>query len=305
MQSLLHALKALADETRLRLVNVLLLYELNVGELVEILEMGQPRISRHLKILNEAGLVTFRRDGLWVFYEAVHKGEFVSLLHAIRAHFGKDSLWLSDQAKAEELVHERSKATTRFFDSIAPDYDRITQDMLGNWDIKAELADRMPDCRVALDLGCGTGDLLGVLLEKARNVIGVDSSQNMLEIARRRYAAAEQRLSLRIGAIEHLPLRDNEADFVLLSMVLHHLSSPFDGIREIFRVLDRKGTFFLIDFERHNLETMRYHYGDRWLGFDKAEVETWVEDAGFTIDSQHQFATTNGLTILLLAARKH
>ncbi len=304
MDALLHALKALADETRLRLINMLLLYELNVGELVQILDMGQPRISRHLKILSEAGLVRWRRDGLWVFYEAVNDGDFLSLLHAVRAHFGREAQWLADKTRAEEVVRERSRATTRFFDSIAPEYDRITQDMLGNWDIKSELSQRMPDCEVALDLGCGTGDLLGVLLGKAREVIGVDSSQNMLEIARRRYAREQERLSLRIGAIEHLPLRDSEADFVLLSMVLHHLSDPGEGLREIHRVLDRNGIFYLIDFEKHSQETMRLHYGDRWLGFEEQEMELWVEKTGFQIEARHRFPTSNGLTILLFAARK-
>lgn len=300
----LSAFKALADETRLRLMAVLLEQELNVGELVALFGMGQSRISRHLKILAEAGLLRSRRDGLWVFYSAASVGQGRALLDAVKGLLAQDPAFDAQRSAALALVRERAAATKRFFDSIAGDWETLRSNILGELDLAKEVASRMPACAVALDLGCGTGDLLEALLAKAENVIGVDASAKMLELARKRFARRAETVSLRIGELEHLPVRDAEAGFAVACMSLHHLSAPGAAVAEAGRALASGGIFLAADFEKHDNERMREAYGDRWLGFSSEEMNGWIEAAGLRPLEDARFAVNQGLTVRVALAEK-
>ena len=226
--------KALSDETRLRLVHILLHYELSVNELVRILGMGQSRVSRHLKILTEAGLLTARRDGLWVFYAATRCGEASDFLQAMGPFLHTDTAMREDLAMAAQILEERALKTRQFFNAIAEDWDELNREVLEDFDLPAAVLAAVPEgCRVAVDLGCGTGAVLERLLPASQSLIGVDGSARMLEMCRRRFSpvdlANENRISLRIGELDHLPLRDQEADFACINLVLHHLSDPGEG----------------------------------------------------------------------------
>jgi ArsR family transcriptional regulator len=195
--------KALADDTRVRLLNVLSDRELNVNELVAIFEMGQSRISRHLKILAEAGLVTVRRDGLWAFYRGADIDQKVAsaIIPLVKTH----PRFREDVEKADEVFRMREEESIRFFDAIAEDWDSMKRNIIGGIDLTARIAEKIPRCKTAVDLGCGTGDLLPALLASADKVIGVDNSPEMLKKASRRFQGEESRVDLRIGQIEHLP----------------------------------------------------------------------------------------------------
>ena len=296
--------KALADETRLRLVRIMMDHELNVNELVAILAMGQSRVSRHLKILADTGLLSSRRDGLRVFYSVAPEGPGRLVLDSLRPLLSNEPVFDLDAARAEEIIAERARATRRFFEDIAGDWDRLKQKVLAGFDLSALVAERMPPGRVFTDLGCGTGDLLAALLEKAGEVIGVDSSSRMLDLARRRFASDGKTVSLRIGELEHLPLRDGEADLAVASMTLHHLSRPFRGIEEAHRVLSPGGRFLILDFEKHTNEAMRSEYGDQWLGFSEEELLNWLVRAGFDIEENSLFPVGAGLTIRMVSGVK-
>ena len=306
MDILLHALKALAEETRLRLFNILLQHELNVGELTVILGMGQSRVSRHLKILVESGLLAGRRDGLWVFYSAVASGFGQEVRAAVEPliRVQEDSVLSDDLARADAVMEERNQATQRFFDSIATDWDSLSNQVLGGLDLNAEIASRLPQGGVVADLGCGTGRLLAVMAKGADQVVGVDNSQKMLDVARKSFAHKDNAVSLRIGELEHLPLRDKEADAAVMSMALHHLSNPMAGIAEAYRVLSDSGTFILVDFLKHDTESMRFTYGDRWLGFSAGELDDWLENAGFKPGTSQDFSVNKGLTVRMVTALK-
>ena len=280
--------KALSDETRLRLVHILLHYELSVNELVRILGMGQSRVSRHLKILTEAGLLTSRRDGLWVFYAATRCGEASDFLQAMGPFLHTDTAMREDLAMAAQILEERALKTRQFFNAIAEDWDELNREVLEDFDLPAAVLAAVPEgCRVAVDLGCGTGAVLERLLPASRSLIGVDGSARMLEMCRRRFnpvdLANENRISLRIGELDHLPLRDQEADFACINLVLHHLSDPGEGLREIRRSLTTGGHLFVADFLQHHDETMRSRYGDRWLGFDEERLQERLRQAGFEV----------------------
>jgi len=300
-----HYFKALADETRLRILSLLTHQEFNVNELVEILGMGQPRISRHLKILSECGLVKVRRDGLWAFYSVVAQGDGRRFLNSVVYLFEKEPEYLSDLERAKRVIMNGQEETRRFFDAMAEDWDAKKRNIIGDFDVTAEIMERIVPCPVAVDLGCGTGDLLPPLLRKAQTVIGVDFSAQMLKKAWERFPEENEKIDLRIGQLEHLPLRDGEADTGVINMVLHHLPSPMQGIEEAYRALKAKGSLILVDLWKHEDETMRKRYGDRWFGFAKGEIENWFEMAGFEIAETAEFSLKRGLKALLYRLRKN
>jgi DNA-binding transcriptional ArsR family regulator len=295
--------KALSDETRVRLVNVLLEYELNVGEIVQVMEMGQSRISRHLKILSESGLVDVRRDGLWAFYRVSEEGPGRTFLNGVRELMSGEPELKRDRNRAEKVILERTAATRQFFDDIAPEWDRMTAEVLGELDLGREIQARLPECDCAADIGCGTGDMLEILARSSRSVIGVDNSPKMLELAEERFSG-DGHMSLRIGEMTHLPLRDWEADCTVMSLVLHHLAMPLDAIREAGRVLKIGGRLIIAEFDQHDNELMRSEYGDRRLGIPSESMCGWLEEARFDIRSVKEFTVNMGLVVVLYEAEK-
>ncbi|MDR2488662.1 MAG: metalloregulator ArsR/SmtB family transcription factor [Desulfovibrio sp.] len=294
--------KALADETRLRLLSVLCRYELNVNELVIILTMGQSRISRHLKILSASGLLASRREGLWVFYSAAHEGKSRAFIDAILPFIEQAPSFIRDRAMAANMIEARAHKTWQFFNSIAEDWDKLSRDILGDFDLPQAVMRHMPDCAVAADLGCGTGNMLLPMLDKARRIIGVDGSARMLELARRRFSSEGERISLRIGDLAHLPLRDGEANFISLTMVLHHAVAPGTVLCEIRRVLSPGGRLVLTDFNRHEDENMRLEYGDHWLGFEQNILQTHLASAGFAMRESTLIRVKRGLELHIIVA---
>jgi ArsR family transcriptional regulator len=181
--------------------------------------------------------------------------------------------------------------------------------VLGDFDLAEAVCAAVPTkCGVAVDLGCGTGMVLERLASHVREVIGVDGSPRMLELARRRFAAAfagqagKARISLRIGELEHLPLRDGEAEFACINLVLHHLSEPLPALQEIRRILRPGGLLLATDFDRHGTEQMRKDYGDRWLGFDEHMLHALFAGAGFAPRRTTRRSVGMGLCLLLALA---
>ncbi|WP_316896780.1 metalloregulator ArsR/SmtB family transcription factor [Pseudodesulfovibrio indicus] len=295
--------KALSDDTRARLVNVLLEYELNVGEIVQVMEMGQSRISRHLKILSESGLVHVRRDGLWAFYRASEEGPGRAFLNGVRELMADEPELTRDRNRAEKVIRERTAATRQFFDDIASEWDRMTAEVLGDLDLGREIRSRLPQCDCAADIGCGTGDMLEILSQSAKTVIGVDNSPKMLELAEERFSG-DARMSLRIGEMTHLPLRDWEADCTVMSLVLHHLARPVDALREAARVLKIGGRLLIAEFDQHENELMRTEYGDRRLGIPREKMVGWLDQARFNVLSVTEFTVNMGLVVVLYEAEK-
>ena len=294
--------KALADETRLRLMLILSRYELSVNELVNLMGMGQSRISRHLKILADAGLLIARRDGLWVFYSLPKSSLGERFWQAILPFLMENPDHINDLALAANIVQERALKSRQFFNAVADDWDEMTNKLMGNFNLPAVILAQIPQCQLAADLGCGTGHMLGWLLEKANNVIGVDGSPRMLDIARQRFADKKDRVSLRIGELEHLPLADNEVDLVNISMVLHHLEKPALALREIYRVLARNGKLVIADLLKHNNERLRTDYGHRWLGFEQSYLLDCLEE--FSIENIERHKLDNGLEVIIISAIK-
>ena len=308
MTDLLHIHKALADETRLRLAGILRRHELNVGELVAVMGMSQPRISRHLKIMVEAGLVDCRREGLWAFYCAADSGPGFEVLEASAA-FMDTPEFSADLSRADAAVRERVQATRRFFDAVAGHWRDLSREVLGDLDLPGEIARRVPEGAAVADLGCGPGELLERLSQRACLVIGVDNSPRMLELAGQRLngkAAQDGHagVSLRLGDLTHLPLREGEAQACVFSMVLHHLPDPVAALTEARRVLCPGGRLVIADFDRHENEAMRVLYGDARLGLDRQQLRAWLEEAGFMPGQTELYPVNQGLVVLLAEAAR-
>ena len=296
--------KALADETRIRLFNILLNNELSVNELVYLMDMGQSRISRHLKILTDSGLLQCRRDGIWAFFSVSKNGKEKEFAEAIRFLFRDESLLTDDLKNAEIVMNDRKKKSKKFFNRIAREWDDLQQQIMGDFDLNRAILKHVEQCDFAVDMGCGTGKLLYYLKDFSTVTVGVDSSPVMLEQARKLFNEENGNVKLRLGELEHLPIGDKEADLVIISMALHHLSAPEKAIAEAARILIRKGKFIIVDFEKHQNENMREKYGDHWLGFSKEETERFLSDNGFALTDMESFPMNQSLKLNICKSEK-
>jgi len=296
--------KALSDESRIRLVHILLHHELKVGELVTVLEMGQSRISRHLKILADAGLVENLKEGGWGVYHIVRSGAGRRFIDAVRYLFEAEPVYETDLARAGHVIEERRRNTLRFFDTIASRWDLFKGEIIGDFDLNRAIFKNAGTYAVGVDLGCGTGDLLDSMKTQAAKVIGVDSSPRMLEEARKRFQDTGKAIEIRLGEIEHLPLSDGEADFAVLSLVLQYLADPAAAVAEVGRILQKNGSFVLADFEKHEDPLLREKYGARWLGFTRQKVQNWLAANGFELQAVDSYKLDRGLPLNIYHATK-
>lgn len=300
--------KALADSTRERLVLLLQKYELTVNEVCEILDMGQSRISRHLKILLDANILDYRREGLWSYYSCRKEGIEASCLAALFPFMKNDAI-AQDLIKAEKLLVTRSERTRDFFNIIAPRWEEMKKQIFGDLDINSMIIDilRVQDPETIVDLGCGTGDLIDAILGQRdihSKLIGVDNSPAMIDMASRRFSENAHKPELRIGSIEHLPMRDNEADCALLNCVLHHSPNPASTICEINRALRDNTALILIDFDRHDRQNFASDYGDLWLGFERKTLEKWLYEGGFEVRRYNELRIGDSMALHILISEK-
>ena len=306
MFDLLRIFKALADETRLRLLRLLVRGPLNVNEILSVLAMGQSRISRHLKILSDAKLLTNRREGTWVYYQSnVDKnskfiGEILSLLHR---HEQELPHYSSDLQGLEQVVEQRLHNTRNFFDNITDPNE--LHETIGGQQFREIALNHVPsDCEKALDLGTGAGLLLPDLIKRVSKVIAVDSSKTMLNMAKNVVDDGLNHCDFRLGDLSHLPVADREVDCVIACMVLHHISTPQNCLREAYRVLKKDGTLVIVDLFRHQDDSLREKMADLWFGFLPDEIANWLKYEKFSIEHSQVLGNPEEFRSLLFKARK-
>ncbi len=308
MDFYLTSFKALADETRLRIVCVLRSSAFNVNELVSVLDMGQSRVSRHLRILLDAGLVEARREGVWVYYrlsdrwrQSGRSRNGNSNLRYLRVlarelHHGRDG------RAVDACLQKRREKASQFFKGVAADWDRQRDSVQGRPEHLDRLAESLGSTGTVVDLGTGTGILLSRLSRRAETVIGIDVSNEMLQVARRNVEAQGlNNVDLRLGAVEHLPVADHQADAMVANMVLHHVANPADALREVHRGLRPEGLFLLANLATHSEENYREKLGHLWLGFERQEIEAWLEEANFELKEFTQLPEEENRPAVILA----
>lgn len=299
--------KALADASRLRLLRVLELSAFSVGELCRILDMGQSRVSRHLRILQDAALLRSRRQGTWVYYSLPRgPGDEGLATELLRVLAIQPSDHPEDRTRALETLELRSQRTSRFFDRVAPRWAEMRRQHLPDGAYLRELHHEMDACPVLADLGSGAGDLALELAATHQRVIGVDRSASMLaEAERRRSRAHLENVEFRLGTLEHLPLRDAEAGGAIMNMVLHYVADPPAVLREIHRALAPGGRLCIADLEAHPHEWMREQLNHQWLGFEPDELSSWLHQAGFEdVHTRTHQGPGEGPTVLLASGRR-
>ncbi|MBM6595882.1 ArsR/SmtB family transcription factor [Microvirga pudoricolor] len=280
----LGTLRAAAEETRLRILALLTVGELSVSDLTDILGQSQPRISRHLKLLVEAGLVERHREGAWAFFRLTDHNPAAGLLRPMLDGLDdRDQRLVDDRARLDAVRAQRSQAAQAFFSRLASDWDRVRSLHAPEAVVEAAVLDILGDrpIRNLLDLGTGTGRMLQLLAPGASRVVGLDASHAMLSVARANLEKAGlSRIELRQGDIYAPPFPRDTFDLVIVHQVLHYLDDPARALREAARLVAPGGRILVVDFAPHRLEFLRETQAHRRLGFAADQVASWFGEAG-------------------------
>jgi ubiquinone/menaquinone biosynthesis C-methylase UbiE len=277
-------LKAAGEATRLRILALLAEAELTVSDLTEILRQSQPRLSRHLRLLAEAGLVERFREGSWAFFRMGERGGAADIARSMITRLNLDDPVIArDRERLAAVRAARATAAQSYFRRHAAEWDRIRKlhvaDAAVEDAIRAAL-DGKP-IRALLDLGTGTGRMLELFAPDIERGLGLDLSLDMLALARARLDRAGIRnCSVRQGDIYDLALPRDSFDVVIIHQVLHFLDDSARAIREAVRVLRPSGRLLVVDFAPHDLEFLREDHAHRRLGFAPEVVTQWLEAAG-------------------------
>jgi ubiquinone/menaquinone biosynthesis C-methylase UbiE/DNA-binding transcriptional ArsR family regulator len=280
-------LKAAGEPTRLRILALLAEAELTVSDLTEILRQSQPRLSRHLRLLSEAGLIDRFREGSWAFFRLGERGGTADLARVLIGRLkADDAIVLRDRERLAAVRSSRATAAQNYFRRHAAEWDRIRRlhvaDAAVEAAIRAALADK--PIRALLDLGTGTGRMLELFGGEIERGLGLDLSLDMLALARARLdRAGLKHCSVRHGDIYDLALPRDSFDVVIIHQVLHFLDDSARAIAEAARVLRPGGRLLVVDFAPHDLEFLREEHAHRRLGFAAETVTQWLEAAGLDV----------------------
>ncbi len=300
--------QALADPSRLRIFALLRTMELSVGEIAQLLGQSQPRVSRHVRILAEAGLVERRKEGSWVFLILADAARSTCLFDAIEGWGDEATLaaLAGDAARLAAVRADRAEAAARYFAAHADSWDSIRSLHVAECEVEQAIATMFgaePLGRL-VDIGTGTGRMIELFGPAADSAIGIDRSSEMLRLARVKLDSAGIRSTLRQGDMYALPLPDRSADSVILHQVLHFAQAPAQAIAEAARLLDPGGRLLVIDFAPHDREELRETDAHLRLGFSDESMRGWYRDHGIILERADHLSGGE-LTVSLWLGRKH
>ena len=280
VNQVIEELKALSDPTRLRLIALLEEQELTVGSLVEILDMAQSGISRHLKVLHDADLVELRKSGTSSHY---HMSENIDedILNFLARIWASDETFQADRIKRKEVLDSRRRRTLSYFESVADEWDEISSSYFPD-DTRRDAALGLLEPKgTYVDVGCATGKSAVQIAPFVGKVIGIDNSRAMLAKAKLR--AKELKLKncdFRIGDWTKLPLKANSTQAAWSTMALHHAEDPTVLLNEMARVVKPGGVVLIVDLDKHSFDWLREEMHDVWLGFERDEVRKFFKKSG-------------------------
>ncbi|MEG3165737.1 metalloregulator ArsR/SmtB family transcription factor [Sphingomonas sp. PB2P19] len=298
--------RALADATRLRILALLRRMELSVGELAQVLGQSQPRVSRHVKILCDAGLAERRKEGSWVFVALGRPDKVAPAAAAIDswAQAEPDHWATADAARLAAVRADRAASAAAWFEGHADEWDAIRSLHVAESEVEAAMASVLGEGPVGtlIDIGTGTGRMLELFAGRAQSALGIDRSSEMLRLARAKLQGRAN-TELRQADLYALPMADGAADVAILHHVLHFAQQPGAAIGEAARVLGPGGRLLIADFDAHDREDLRVTDAHTRLGFADAQIATWFAAAGLG----HPVVTTlegGELTVKLWLGRR-
>ena len=304
MQELLAGLRAAAEPTRLRLLLLCAEGELTVSELTEILGQSQPRVSRHLKLLCDAGLLDRFREGSWVFYRLAERADLARRLLDLVPE--ADPALALDRQRLAQIKRQRAAQASDYFRANAAQWSRIRSLYVDEQEVEAALLTLLPESgvRELIDIGTGTGRMLEIFGPRVERALGVDLSREMLAVARVNLERASLRnCSIRQADMYQLPLSGAAFDAAVIHQVLHYAERPADAVAEAARVLRPGGKLVIVDFAPHQLEFLRSEHAHRRLGFADAEITQWCRAAGLEPEPVRRLPG-DPLTVSLWSARR-
>ncbi len=294
--------QALADPTRLRILALLRIMELSVGELAQLLGQSQPRVSRHVRILSDAGLIGRRKEGSWVYLQLAEPERTAGLFELSKGiDTEAEQLFAADAARLDTVRQDRAEAARRYFEAHAATWESVRALHVDDEKIERAIADLLADRPIGalLDVGTGTGRMLELFAPRADSALGIDRSSEMLRLARVKLdEAGISGASLRQGDMYALPLGDGSVDSIILHQVLHYAQQPGAAITEAARVLSRGGQLLVIDFAQHDRAELKEQDAHLRLGFADDAMRGWFTAAGLELDRTERLGG-GALTVIL------
>ena len=311
LEAALAALRAAGEPTRLRVLALLAEGELTVSDLTDILGQSQPRISRHLKLLVEAGLVERHREGAWAFFGLATQSQAgLSLRAALGRLDRQDPALTRDRERLAEVRAQHRETADGYFSANAGSWDDLRGLHVSEAAVERAVLDAIGEARVeaALDLGTGTGRMLELIAPRVGRAIGLDTNRDMLALARSNLSrAGVSNVQVRQGDIFAPPTPAGAFDLVIVHQVLHFLDDGQRAIREAARALRAGGRLIVVDFAPHAIEGLREDHAHRRLGFAPETMEAWFRAAGLDPVSRRDLPPPDGaadkLTVSLWTAR--
>ncbi len=293
LDTMVDILKAAAESSRLRILALLSHGDLTVSDLTEILNQSQPRVSRHLKLLLEAGLIGRYQEGSWAFFrlsDADAARDFVlGLIAGIRS---ADPQVERDLERLGSVKRRRQERAAEYFSHNAASWDEIRSLHVPDRAVESallELVGKRP-FQSMLDLGTGTGRILEIFAPLYRRGVGIDMSREMLSVARANLdKAGVTNAQVRQGDIFAPPVERDAFDLVTIHQVLHYLDDPARAIREAARLLRPSGRLIIVDFAAHKLEFLRDEHAHQRLGFSDRQIGEWLGEAGLDLEASRDF----------------
>jgi ubiquinone/menaquinone biosynthesis C-methylase UbiE len=311
MDGVVEALRAAGEPTRLRILSLLSQGEMAAGELSTVLNQSQPRVSRHLKLLVEAGLLERRPEGAWVFFRLARDTSYARIASAaLKEVPSSDFVIARDRERVEQVRSQRDAQAQAYFEAAAEEWETLRKlhqpEAALEQALLASIAGKSFDLH--LDLGSGTGRIIELLAPAAARAEGVDTNRKMLAMARSRLdSQGDGRASVRMGDILSLPYSDCAADLITIHQVLHFLPQADKAVLEAARVLKPGGTLLIADFAPHTFEQLRQDHAHLRLGFSQEEVKAYCEAAGLQVSHVEQIdpkSGEEGLSVLVWRAEK-
>ena len=297
-EELVNVLKAAGESTRLRLLALLAGEELNVKDLTRILGQSQPRISRHLKLMVESGLIERFREGSWVYFRLAEDGAAGKLARQMLSELDPhDAELVRDKTRSELVKQERADQAQEYFREHAAEWDKIRALHLSEHDVEFAMQKALGNAPLGtmVDLGTGTGRMLELFSNQIDRGIGIDMNPDMLAYARSKLRdAGIQHCQVRQGDLLNIPLENEIADVVVIYQVLHFMADPSAVVAEASRLLSQDGRLVVVDFAPHELEFLREDYAHLRLGFTKEYLKQCMEKSGLELEIHRNLRPNDG-----------